>query len=290
MLRDIIDHHLRGTRFGIGVDPADGLLRQGADGYQLTWMDAKVGDWVVTPRRGKAVEINALWYNALRLLAGWLARGRDEPARPPRSTTTPIEPATRSTSASGCAERGYLYDVIDGEGRATTPRCGRIRCSPFRCRIRCSTKSVGRAVLDVVDRATADADGPALARAGRAATTSRATTAICAPATPPIIRGPSGPWLIGPFIDAWLKVHPDQIARGPRISRRLRRPSRRGLHRLDQRNLRRRSPLHAARLHRPGLERRRSAALLGAIAVGLKTLPVGSILIKKTIRPHQPQA
>ena len=54
------------------MDPADGLLRQGAEGYQLTWMDAKVGDWVVTPRRGKAVEINALWYNALCLLADWL--------------------------------------------------------------------------------------------------------------------------------------------------------------------------------------------------------------------------
>jgi len=72
VLRDIVDHHLRGTRFGIGVDPSDGLLRQGQEGYQLTWMDAKVGDWVVTPRRGKAVEINALWYNALRLLTQWL--------------------------------------------------------------------------------------------------------------------------------------------------------------------------------------------------------------------------
>src|SRR5262245_64905699 len=71
-LRDIIEHHLRGTRFGIGVDPADGLLRQGEQGYQLTWMDAKVGDWVVTPRRGKAVEINALWYNALRLMENWI--------------------------------------------------------------------------------------------------------------------------------------------------------------------------------------------------------------------------
>ncbi len=77
----IVDHHLAGTRFGIGVDPADGLLRQGADGYQLTWMDAKVDDWVVTPRRGKAVEINALWYNALRLLEGWLREEEgDEPA------------------------------------------------------------------------------------------------------------------------------------------------------------------------------------------------------------------
>src|SRR5262249_14880699 len=76
-LLDVIDHHLKGTRFGIGVERADGLLRQGAEGYQLTWMDAKVGDWVVTPRRGKAVEINALWYNALRTLEGWL---REEPA------------------------------------------------------------------------------------------------------------------------------------------------------------------------------------------------------------------
>src|SRR5207244_8453172 len=58
-LLGIVDHHLKGTRFNIGVDPKDGLLRQGAEGYQLTWMDAKVGDWVVTPRRGKAVEINA---------------------------------------------------------------------------------------------------------------------------------------------------------------------------------------------------------------------------------------
>jgi predicted glycogen debranching enzyme len=71
-LIDILHWHLRGTDFGIGADPADGLLRQGAPGYQLTWMDAKVGDWVVTPRRGKAVEINALWYNALRLCVEWM--------------------------------------------------------------------------------------------------------------------------------------------------------------------------------------------------------------------------
>src|SRR5258706_366146 len=67
-LLDIVEHHLRGTLFNIHVDPVDGLLAQGAEGYQLTWMDAKVDGWVVTPRRGKAVEINALWYNALRIL------------------------------------------------------------------------------------------------------------------------------------------------------------------------------------------------------------------------------
>src|SRR5262249_58900357 len=84
-LRDIVEHHLRGTRFGIGVDPADGLLRQGAEGYQLTWMDAKVGDWVVTPRRGNAVEVNALWYNALKLLEGWVRKEQGHQASAERS-------------------------------------------------------------------------------------------------------------------------------------------------------------------------------------------------------------
>src|SRR5262245_19587751 len=114
-LQDIVAHHQKGTRFGIGVDPADGLLRQGADGYQLTWMDAKVGDWVVTPRRGKAVEINALWYNALRLLERWT-----------REEGLPDD----AGRLGGVAERVYrsfndrfwyatgrhLYDVVDGEG------------------------------------------------------------------------------------------------------------------------------------------------------------------------------
>src|SRR5207248_5588463 len=63
VIEDVVAHHERGTRFGIGVDPEDGLLRQGEQGYALTWMDAKCDGWVVTPRRGKAVEINALWYN-----------------------------------------------------------------------------------------------------------------------------------------------------------------------------------------------------------------------------------
>ena len=85
-LSSIVEHHVRGTRFGIGVDPGDGLLRQGAAGYQLTWMDAKVGDWVVTPRRGKAVEINALWYNALRLLEGWVREEQGSEAAAPLAT------------------------------------------------------------------------------------------------------------------------------------------------------------------------------------------------------------
>ncbi len=64
-IEQIISHYSTGTRYQIKEDPKDGLITAGEEGVQLTWMDAKVGDWVVTPRRGKAVEINALWYNAL---------------------------------------------------------------------------------------------------------------------------------------------------------------------------------------------------------------------------------
>jgi predicted glycogen debranching enzyme len=114
ILLDIVEHHVRGTRFGIGVDSCDGLLTQGEEGYQLTWMDAKVGDWVVTPRRGKAVEINALWYNALRLLQGWCAEREDE-----RSAAMLHAHAERARASFNtrfwCEQAGHLYDVVDGE-------------------------------------------------------------------------------------------------------------------------------------------------------------------------------
>lgn len=109
----IIEHHLRGTKFGIGVDPNDGLLRQGAEGYQLTWMDAKVEGWVVTPRRGKAVEVNALWYNALKLMAGWLREEGDPDAV---RMEEHAERVRESFNRRFWYEPGgYLYDVIDGE-------------------------------------------------------------------------------------------------------------------------------------------------------------------------------
>ena len=67
-LEEVIGWHMKGTRYGIRMDEADGLLSAGEPGVQLTWMDAKIGDWVVTPRQGKAVEINALWHNAMRVM------------------------------------------------------------------------------------------------------------------------------------------------------------------------------------------------------------------------------
>ncbi len=79
VLQEIVAWHVTGTRYGIGQDETDGLLRCGEPGTQLTWMDAKVGDWVVTPRIGKPVEINALWYNALLCLASFARRLRRSP-------------------------------------------------------------------------------------------------------------------------------------------------------------------------------------------------------------------
>ncbi len=112
-LIDIIDHHVAGTVFHIGVAP-DGLLSQGESGYALTWMDAKIGDRVVTPRRGKAVEINALWYNALCLIGEWLEAERGiEAAAPYRAHA---QRAYASFNERFWHEaRSYLYDVIDGE-------------------------------------------------------------------------------------------------------------------------------------------------------------------------------
>jgi predicted glycogen debranching enzyme len=111
-LRDIIERHIRGTRYGIGMDPADGLLRAGQPGLQLTWMDAKIGDWVVTPRIGKPVEINALWYNALCTIADFLAACGDDAASRYRVLADRVRTAFRARFVrSGC---GALADVVDG--------------------------------------------------------------------------------------------------------------------------------------------------------------------------------
>ena len=206
-LRDIVSFHLWGTRFGIGVDPRDGLLRQGAPGYQLTWMDAKVGDWVVTPRRGKAVEINALWYNALRLLAEWVSeeRGSNEP-----EAESLVERAERFRQSFNqrfwYAEGGYLYDVVDGEN-GDDPACRPNQLLSFSLKYPVLDEKRWKPVLDVA--------------------TERLLTPVglrsLAPGSPDYKptydgdlrsrdaayhQGTVWAWLIGPFIDAWLRVYP----------------------------------------------------------------------------------
>jgi predicted glycogen debranching enzyme len=221
-LLDIVEHHLRGTRFGIGVDPEDGLLRQGAEGYQLTWMDAKVGDWVVTPRRGKAVEINALWYNALKLLEGWLRKERGHLSMQGETCADKIakhaEHCRRSFEARFWnEERGYLFDVVDcdGEPGKNDPACrpnqlfsfslehpvlGRERWQPVLevCREKLLTPVGLRSLSPDDPNYKAQYQGDLRARDAA------------------YHQGTVWSWLIGPFVNCWLRLHPEEkdTARG----------------------------------------------------------------------------
>jgi len=205
----IVEKHLRGTKFNIHVDPIDGLLAQGEEGYQLTWMDAKMGDWVVTPRRGKAVEINALWYNALELLADWLQRTGNAAAAQHYE-----EHAQRARVSFNqrfwFADGGYLYDVVDCNGDKETHD---VSCRPNQL----FAISLDHPVLDqerwksVVDLVQNKLLTPLGLR----------SLSPDDPEYKPIYsgdlrsrdgayhQGTVWAWLIGPFVDAWLKVHPN---------------------------------------------------------------------------------
>jgi predicted glycogen debranching enzyme len=109
-LEAVIDWHVRGTRHNIRMDPVDGLLAGGEEGVALTWMDARVQEWVVTPRRGKPIEVNALWYNALRLTADWCER-----AMRPAGTYRQLASQAHASAQQRFwyADGGYCYDVVD---------------------------------------------------------------------------------------------------------------------------------------------------------------------------------
>lgn len=110
VLQDIIEWHQKGTRYNIKMDPEDGLIYAGEEGWQLTWMDSKVEDWVVTPRIGKPIEINALWYNALRCMAYFAKQlGEDDTAY-----TALASQVKESFARFWYSPEGYCYDVIDG--------------------------------------------------------------------------------------------------------------------------------------------------------------------------------
>ncbi len=204
-LLDIVDCHLLGTRFGIRVDPADGLLTQGVEGLPLTWMDAHVGDWVVTPRRGKAVEINALWYNALRLLERWVREEQGEEAAQPLADHA-AQARKSFNERFWYGEGGYLYDVVDGE-QGDDHCCRPNQVLAIALRHPVLDRSRWESVLQVVlERLVTPVGLRSLApgepdykpkyfgdRRSRDAAYHQGT-----------VWG----WLIGPFVDAWLKLYP----------------------------------------------------------------------------------
>ena len=201
-LADIIAWHERGTRYGIHMD-SDGLLMAGESGVQLTWMDARIGGWVVTPREGKPVEIQALWYNALRIMQDLADQFGDAPRQ---AHYTELADRARAAfpdlfwnESSGC-----LYDVVNGDHRDGSIRPNQIFAVSLHHKMLPPEKA--RSVVETVERHLLTPYG----------------LRSLAPGDPqyrgrfegdPYSRdsayhqGTVWPWLLGPFITAYLGVH-----------------------------------------------------------------------------------
>lgn len=209
ILADIIEHHRRGTLFNIHMDPADGLLDQGAEGWQLTWMDAIVDGWVVTPRRGKPVEINALWYNALMLMAGWLAGAGD--AEGAARARADAERARASFNAKFWYEEGgFLHDVVDGDPAEA------VLCRPNQVYALSLTHPVldplrWQAVVETVrDRLLTPYGLRSLAPGTPGYKPSFAGDQLARDGA--YHMGTVWPFMLGGFIDGWLRVWPEDKA------------------------------------------------------------------------------
>jgi len=209
VMRDIVDHHVRGTLFGIGVDPADGLLRQGAAGYALTWMDAKVGDDVITPRRGKAVEINALFYNALCLLGGWLSRleGADAAAS---VTDMAVRLRENFNRRFWYDEGPHLYDVVDGEN-GDDPACRPNQVLAISLSHPVLDETRWAPVLDAVRTRLLTPFGLRTLAPGHPNYRPRYYGDLRS-RDAAYHQGTVWPWLLGSYIDAWQRVYPRDTA------------------------------------------------------------------------------
>ncbi|ASW02009.1 amylo-alpha-1,6-glucosidase [Paraburkholderia aromaticivorans] len=195
----ILTGYTKGTRFNIQASPDDGLLSAGVPGVQLTWMDAKVGDWVVTPRIGKPVEVQALWINALRIAATWNPRWQPAAERALQAFHERfIDPATQALFDN--VDVDHVKGAIDRSVRPN--QIFAIGGLPFPL----LDGAAARAVLGQVEaqlltplglRTLAPSDpayrghygGSPLERDGA------------------YHQGTSWPWLLGPFVEAWLRVH-----------------------------------------------------------------------------------
>ncbi|MCW5864961.1 MAG: amylo-alpha-1,6-glucosidase [Anaerolineae bacterium] len=213
VLAGIIDWHIHGTRYNIHVDPADGLLFAGEAGVQLTWMDVKVDDWVVTPRIGKPVEINALWYNALRIMADLAGRLGEDAGR----YAALAERVMAGFERFWNAPLGYCFDVIDGPAGiadVVAGNDGRLRpnqllavslpYSPLPAeRQRSVVDACGRHLLTAHGLRSLSPDDPGYI--GRYGGDRRKRDGA-------YHQGTVWGWLIGPFALAHLRVYGDRVA------------------------------------------------------------------------------
>lgn len=202
----IVEAYERGTRFGIGGDPADGLLRSGAPGVQATWMDAKTGDDAVTPRIGKPVEVNALWFNALRILADLAPRAGADPEK----YAAAAERVRVSFARFDEPVSGGLFDVVDGPiGNDASVRpnqlfAAALHYSPLApARLRAVVELCARELLTSHGLRTLSPKDPRYA--GRYAGSLAARDRV-------YHQGTVWPWLMGPFAIAYARAHEDSAA------------------------------------------------------------------------------
>jgi predicted glycogen debranching enzyme len=202
VLREIVAWHQRGTRYGIHVD-SDGLLHAGEPGVQLTWMDAKVGDWVVTPRRGKPVEIQALWYNALRVmddLARRFGHAADGAGYREAADRARHSFAQRFwNKAAGC-----LYDVVDGDTSDASIRPNQVFAVSLFHQMLPPDKA--KAVVDTVEQHLLTPYGLRTLAPGDPRYRGR-YEGDAASRDGAYHQGTVWPWLIGPFVSAYLYVN-----------------------------------------------------------------------------------
>ena len=202
VLVDIVSWHERGTRYGIQAD-ADGLLLAGQAGVQLTWMDAKVGDWVVTPRQGKPVEIQALWYNALRVMQQLAAHyGKDADRRHYEDAANRARTTFRELFWN--QNEGCLFDVVDGAARDGSIRPNQILAVSLHHqmlppdRAESVVRVVERELLTPYGLRTLSPRDPQYR--GRFDGDPRSRDGA-------YHQGTVWPWLLGPFVRAYLRVH-----------------------------------------------------------------------------------
>jgi predicted glycogen debranching enzyme len=202
VLAEIISWHVRGTRYGIKID-ASGLLTSGEPGVQLTWMDAKVGDWVVTPRYGKPVEIQALWYNALRIME-YLAQDFGDEAGHKRFAGMAAIAQWSFNRLFWNESAGCLYDVVNGGTPDASIRPNQIFAVSLhypllsRERARHVVELVQRELLTPFGLRTLAPSDPRYRGCYKGGPSERDAV---------YHQGTVWPWLLGPFITAYLKVH-----------------------------------------------------------------------------------
>ena len=211
VLKEIIEWHERGTRYRIRVD-ADGLLAAGEEGAQLTWMDAKVGDHVITPRRGKPVEIQALWYNALRVMEEF-AREFGFAADEGKYAAMASRARESFNELFWNEEAGCLYDVVEGSERDASLRPNQV----FAVSLHHSMLSAERArrIVEAVERELLTPYGLRTLATGDARYRGRYGGGP-AERDAAYHQGTVWPWLMGPFVTAYLKAQgrtPEAIAR-----------------------------------------------------------------------------